>query len=71
MDLLASDLRSHDLADDITVGETDNEAVLGGIVFVLGLGYETLASVVIGLALATTLVFGLVAAISRSAYADG
>jgi len=48
-DLVASDLRGHDLGDDVAVGETDNQAVLWRIVLVLGLGDETLAGVVVGL----------------------
>lgn len=51
------------MADDILVGKADNEAVFGGIVFVLGLGDEALAGIVVRLARSTTLVFGLVAAV--------
>lgn len=64
--VLASDFRGHDLANDITIGEADDEAIFGGIVFVLGLGNETLAGVVVGFTLTTTLVLGLVAAVFRS-----
>jgi len=53
------------LHDNIAVGESNNKAVLGGIVLVLGLGDETLACVVIGLSNTTTLVLGLVAAVVR------
>ena len=60
--VLASDLRGHNLADDVFVGEADNETVFGGIVFVFGLGDETLAGVIVGFALSATLVFRLVAA---------
>lgn len=59
--VLASNLRGHDLADDVAIGKADDETVFGGIVFVLGLSDETLAGVVIGFTLSTTLVFGLVA----------
>lgn len=60
-DLVARDLRGHDLADDVLVGEADNQAVLGSIVLVLGLGDEALSGVVIGLALLAALVLSLVA----------
>lgn len=61
-DLVAADLGSHELGDDVLVGETDDQAVLGRIVLVLGLGDEALTGVVIGLALTTALELGLVAA---------
>ena len=61
-DLVAGDFGGNDLADDIFVGEADDEAVLGSIVFVLGLGDKTLAGVVVRLACTTTLVLGLIAA---------
>lgn len=67
-DLVARDLRGHDLADDVLVGEADDQAVLGSIVLVLGLGDEALSGVVIGLALLAALVLGLVAAIKLSAF---
>jgi len=54
------------LHDDITVGEADDETVLGRIVFVLGLGDKALASIVIGLSNTTALVLGLVAAVEVS-----
>lgn len=66
-DLVARDLRGDDLADDVLVGEADDEAVLGRIVLVLGLGDEALAGVVVGLALLAALVLGLVAAVIWSA----
>jgi hypothetical protein len=59
--LVASDLRGHDLHDNVTVGESNHEAVLGRIVLVLGLGDETLACIVIGLSNTTALVLRLVA----------
>lgn len=37
-DLVASDFGGYDLADDIAIGEADNEAVFRSIVFVLRLG---------------------------------
>lgn len=61
-DLVSSDLRGDDLANDIFVGEANDEAVFGSIIFVLGLGDETLAGVVIGFTCTATLVFGLIAA---------
>lgn len=70
-DLVARDLRGHDLADDVLVGEADDQAVLGSIVLVLGLGDEALSGVVIGLALLTALVLGLVAAMRLSAFSQG
>jgi hypothetical protein len=36
------------LADDVLVGETDDEAVLGRIVLVLGLGDQPLTGIVVG-----------------------
>lgn len=48
-DLVTSDLGGDDLADDVAVGEANDQAVLGGVVLVLGLGDETLAGVVVGL----------------------
>ena len=61
--LVASDLRGDDLTDDILVGKADDKAVFGGIVFILGLGNEALAGIVVRLACSATLVFGLVAAV--------
>lgn len=65
-DLVACDLGGDDLTDDILVGEADNETILGSVVFILGLGDETFAGVVVGLSCSTTLVFGLVAAMLLS-----
>ena len=48
-----------DLAHDVAVGETDNEAVLGGVVLVLVLGAETETSTVVGLALSAATVLDL------------
>jgi hypothetical protein len=61
-DFVASKLRGDKLADDVSVGESNDETVLGRVVFVLGLGNEALAGVVVGLACSSTLVFGLEAA---------
>lgn len=41
------------LASDVTVAQTDNHTILGGIVLVLVLDDQTLASIVIGLTLTT------------------
>ena len=60
--LVARDFRGHDLADDIAVGETNDQTIFGGIVFILGLGGEALASIVVRLSRSTPLVLGLVAA---------
>lgn len=48
-DLVTSNLCGDDLADDVTVGEADNEAVFWSIVFVLRLLDEATSSVVVGL----------------------
>lgn len=61
-DFIAGDLGGDNLADDVFVGKADDKTVLGGVVFILGLGNETLASVVVSLSCSTTLVLGLVAA---------
>jgi hypothetical protein len=47
-DLVTTNLGVDDLADDVLVGEADDEAVLGRIVLVLGLGDQPLTSVVVG-----------------------
>lgn len=60
-DLVANDLGADDLADDVLVGEADDQAVLGRVVFVLRLGGEALAGVVVGLAGSAALVLDLVA----------
>lgn len=41
------------LAGDVTVAQTDNQTILRGVVFVLVLEDQTLAGIVIGLALTT------------------
>ena len=61
-DDIALDLGRDDLHRDVLVAEAHDEAVLGRVVLVLGLGDEALASVVIGLAGAATSVLHLVAA---------
>ena len=61
-DLVTGDLRVDDLSDDVAVGETNDHAVLGRIVLVLGLGDQALTGIVVGLTLTTTAVLGLVAA---------
>lgn len=48
-----------DLADDVSVRETDDETILGGVVFVFVLGDETKTGAIIGLALASTSVLDL------------
>ena len=45
--LVTRDLGGHDLHDNVLVGEADDQAVLGRIVLVLGLGDEALAGVVV------------------------
>jgi len=59
-DLVTANLRVDDLADDVLVGETDDETVLGRIVLVLGLGDQPLAGIVVGLSLPAALVLDLV-----------
>lgn len=65
--LVTGELRVDDLGDDVAVGEADHQAVLGGVVLVLGLGDQTLTGVVISLSLTATAVLGLVAAILKLA----
>jgi len=60
-DLVTSDLGGDDLADDVAVGEANDQAVLGGVVLVLGLGDQALAGVVVGLSRSSTAVLDLVA----------
>ena len=48
-DLVATNLGVHNLGDDVLVGEADDQAVLGRIVLVLGLGDQPLARIVVGL----------------------
>jgi len=48
------------LADNLLVSSSNNKSVLLGIVFILVLNDETLASVVIGFTLSSTAIFGLV-----------
>ena len=47
---VALEARVDDLHNYLLVGEADDQAVLGRVVLVLGLGHETLAGVVVGLA---------------------
>ena len=47
--LVAREFGSHQLADDVSVGETDDEAVFGSVVLVLGLSNQSLTGIVIGL----------------------
>lgn len=61
--LVPSDLGGDDLADNVFIGEANNEAILGSVIFVLGLSNETLAGVVVSFSFTTTLVLGLVAAV--------
>jgi hypothetical protein len=61
-DFVSTELRSDKLADDVSVGESNDKTVLGRVVFVLGLSDEALAGVVVGLACSSALVLGLEAA---------
>ena len=65
--LIAGYLRGDDLADDIAVGEANDEAVFGSIVFILGLTDEAFSSVVVGFTSTATLVFDLVSAATKLA----
>ena len=58
---VTGDLGGDNLADDITVGEANNEAVLWCVVLVLGLGDEALSCIVVGLSCPTALVLSLIA----------
>jgi hypothetical protein len=58
-DFVSTELRSDKLADDVSVGESNDKTVLGRVVFVLGLSDEALAGVVVGLACSSALVLGL------------
>lgn len=69
-DLVAGDLRGDDLADDVAVGEADDQSVLGRAVLVLGLGDQTLTGVVVGLAGSSALVLGLEAAGNEEKVSD-
>lgn len=51
VDLVAGKLSGDQLADDVTVGEADDQAVLGRVVLVLSLRDQALASIVVGLSL--------------------
>lgn len=48
---VTNDLGSDDLGNDLVVGDTGHESVLGGVVLVLGLDDQSLTSVVVGLSL--------------------
>ena len=50
-DEITLELSVDDLTDDVLVGETDNQSILGRVVLVLGLNDESLTSIVIGLTL--------------------
>jgi len=61
-DFVATKLRSDNLADNVSVGESNDKTIFGRVVFVLGLSNEALASVVVSLACSSALVLGLEAA---------
>jgi len=58
-DVITIDARVNDLADAVTVGETNNKTILGGVVFVLVLDYKTKTLIIISLTLTTTTILGL------------
>jgi hypothetical protein len=47
------------LADDLRVGESDNESVLGRVVFILILDDQSLSGIIIGLPFSSPAVLGL------------
>lgn len=59
-DLVALDARVGDLAGDVLVAQTHNQAVLGGVVLVLVLERQAPTGVVVGASLATPLELDLV-----------
>ena len=61
-DLVPSNLGRDDLADDIAIGKTDDEPVLGGVVLVFGLADESFPCVVVGLSSPAAFILGLIAA---------
>jgi len=58
-DHITLDLGIHELTDDVGVGEADDETVLGGVVLVLVLDDQALASIIVGLALTAATVLDL------------
>jgi len=60
-DKVSLNLGIDDLADNISVGKTNNQTVLGGVVLVLVLNDQALASIVVCLALAASAILDLVA----------
>ena len=69
-DFVPSQLSGDNLANNVLVGETDDHAVFGSIVFVLCLADEALAGVVVCLSFSTTLVFDLIATVRDSVQRD-
>jgi hypothetical protein len=69
-DTVTIDERVGNLADNLTVGETNDETVLGRLVLVLGLAAETLALTVVGTSLAATTELDLVALVVRLGLLD-
>jgi hypothetical protein len=59
-DHITLDLGVDELADDVSVGNTDNKAILGGVVLVLVLEDQALASIVVSLTLTATTILDLV-----------
>jgi len=60
LDFVSNNLRSDDLSDDFLVGESNDQSVLGSIVLIFVLIDESSSGIVIGLALSSSSVFGLV-----------
>ena len=48
------------MANDVSIGEADNESVLGGVVLVLVLSHQTRAGVIISFSLPATAVLDLI-----------
>lgn len=58
-DQVSLDLCIDNLADDVGIGQADDQAVLGGVVLCLVLDYKALTSIVVGLAFAASAVLDL------------
>jgi len=58
-DLVSFDARVCNLAGDVSIGEANNQTVLGSVVFVLVLNDESLTCIVVSFSLATPLEFNL------------
>ena len=64
-DFISAQLSSDELADNVSISESNNKAVLGSIVSVLALGNESFASVIVGFSGPSAFVLGLETAWKR------